>query len=193
MTETVRLSLDWAPGAALVTFDRPETLNAVGAAMLDDLERALARLEENEESRVVVLTGAGRAFVGGGDIAHMAALSLHEGERFVYRGQALLRRIERLPKVTIAALATTASSTTVAPAEPRSPRPACRRSGRHTQRGRLRIIAAVQDPVVVRRILAHRSRSRFPRVSRPGPARAGGPVLARALRPLIDCAPPTGA
>ena len=104
MTDTVRLIPDWAPRTALLTFDRPEALNAVNDAVLDDLEAALARLESDTEGRVVVLTGAGRAFVGGGDIAHMAALTPDEGERFVYRGQRLLRRLDRLPMVTIAAI-----------------------------------------------------------------------------------------
>lgn len=104
MTDTVRLTPDWAPRTALLTFDRPEALNAVNDAVLDDLEAALARLESDTEGRAVVLTGAGRAFVGGGDIAHMAALTPDEGERFVYRGQRLLRRLDRLPLVTIAAI-----------------------------------------------------------------------------------------
>ena len=104
MTATVRLDLDWAPSAALLTFDRPEALNAVNAAVLDDLERAVDRLAGTDAVRVVVLTGAGRAFVGGGDIAHMGALTPDEGERFVYRGQALLRRLERLRQVSIAAV-----------------------------------------------------------------------------------------
>jgi len=104
MTATVRLDLDWAPSAALLTFDRPEALNAVNAAVLDDLERAVDTLAGTDAVRVVVLTGAGRAFVGGGDIAHMGALTPDEGERFVYRGQALLRRLERLRQVSIAAI-----------------------------------------------------------------------------------------
>ncbi|MEK8035661.1 MAG: enoyl-CoA hydratase-related protein [candidate division NC10 bacterium] len=100
----MRLDLDWAPSAALLTFDRPEALNAVNAAVLDDLERAVDGLAGTDAVRVVVLTGAGRAFVGGGDIAHMGALTPDEGERFVYRGQALLRRLERLRQVSIAAV-----------------------------------------------------------------------------------------
>ncbi len=104
MTDTVRLTPDWAQRTALLTFDRPEALNAVNDAVLDDLEAALARLESDTEGRTVVLTGAGRAFVGGGDIGHMAALTPDEGERFVYRGQRLLRRLDRLPLVTIAAI-----------------------------------------------------------------------------------------
>lgn len=104
MGDSVLLTSRWAPGAELVTFNRPEVLNAVDARMLDDLEEVLATLEADAGVRVVILTGAGRAFVGGGDVAHMAALSLDEGERFVYRGQALLRRLERLPQVTVAAI-----------------------------------------------------------------------------------------
>jgi enoyl-CoA hydratase/carnithine racemase len=54
---------------------------------------------------VVVLTGRGdRAFIAGGDIGHMAGLEPSEGERWVYRGQRVLRRLERLPQVTIAAI-----------------------------------------------------------------------------------------
>jgi enoyl-CoA hydratase len=101
---TVRLDPGWAPSTALVTFDRAGALNAVDAAMLDALERVLESLERDDTLRVVVLTGAGPAFVGGGDIAHMAAISPDEGERFVYGGQALLRRLERLPMVSIAAI-----------------------------------------------------------------------------------------
>ena len=104
MTATVRLDLDWAPAAALLTFDRPEALNAVNGAVLGDLERAVDTLAGADAVRVVVLTGAGRAFVGGGDIAHMGALTPDEGERFVYRGQALLRRLERLHQVSISAV-----------------------------------------------------------------------------------------
>jgi enoyl-CoA hydratase len=100
----ITLEPGWAPATALMTFSRPEALNAVNAAVLDDFARALDGLEADGDLRVVVLTGAGRAFVGGGDIPHMAALAADAGERFVYRGQALLRRLERLPAVSIAAI-----------------------------------------------------------------------------------------
>jgi enoyl-CoA hydratase len=102
--DSVLLTSGWAPGTALVTFNRPEALNAVDAGMLEDLGEVLARLEEDSDAHIVVLTGSGRAFVGGGDIGHMAGLSPDEGERFVYLGQRLLRRLERLSKVTVAAI-----------------------------------------------------------------------------------------
>ncbi len=88
----------------IVTFSRPEALNAVNEEVLTEFEELLAGLERDPEVRVVVLTGEGKAFVAGGDIAHMRGLTPAEGERFVYRGQRLLRRLERLPQVTIAAI-----------------------------------------------------------------------------------------
>ena len=59
---TVHLAPAWAPGAALVTFDRPDALNAVDARVLADLEAVVARLEADDETAVVVLTGAGKGF-----------------------------------------------------------------------------------------------------------------------------------
>jgi len=90
---------------ATVTIDRPEKLNAIDNRVLDELERAFDELERDGGIRVVILTGAGeKAFVAGGDIEHMRNLSLLEGERFVYRGHAVLSRIENSAMVVIAAV-----------------------------------------------------------------------------------------
>lgn len=105
MGSTVVLEPDGELRVARVTFDRPDALNAVNDEVLGDLETVVGRLEADAETAVVVLTGRGdRAFIAGGDIGHMARLTPSEGERWVYRGQRLLRRLERLPQVTIAAI-----------------------------------------------------------------------------------------
>lgn len=105
MASTVMLEADQDPGVALVTFNRPEALNAVNDQVLGELESVLTTLEADRQTRVVILTGhRTKAFVAGGDIAHMARLSPTEGERFVYRGHQALRRLERLRQVTIAAI-----------------------------------------------------------------------------------------
>lgn len=105
MGRTVILEPDGEPRVARVTFDRPEALNAVNEEVLADLEEAVGRLEADGETAVVIVTGRGdRAFVAGGDIVHMAGLGPTDGERWVYRGQRVLRRLERLPQVTIAAI-----------------------------------------------------------------------------------------
>jgi enoyl-CoA hydratase len=59
--------------ASLLTFNRPEKLNAISSAMLAGLERELDAAERDDEVRTVILTGAGdRAFVAGADIGEYA-------------------------------------------------------------------------------------------------------------------------
>jgi len=54
-----------------VTLNRPERLNALGAGMREQLHQALLDMQENPDVRVIVLTGAGRAFCSGGDVKEM--------------------------------------------------------------------------------------------------------------------------
>src|SRR5437763_1847667 len=67
-------------GPALVlTFNRPEKLNAISTAMLRELERGLDDAERDGTVRAVILTGAGdRAFVAGADIGEYAG-GEHDG------------------------------------------------------------------------------------------------------------------
>ena len=55
-------------GVALVTLDRPASLNAMNAALIADLSAAFATLKDDRTCRVIVLTGAGRAFCAGLDL-----------------------------------------------------------------------------------------------------------------------------
>ncbi len=90
---------------AIVTIDRPKVLNALSIATLDELEAALDDLAADDEIRVIVLTGAGeKAFVAGADITEIQPLDVAGGEDFSRRGQALFRKLEQLPKPTIAAV-----------------------------------------------------------------------------------------
>jgi enoyl-CoA hydratase/carnithine racemase len=54
---------------AIITMNRPERLNAVGLAMREDILRAMHAADEDDEVRCMILTGSGRAFSSGGDIA----------------------------------------------------------------------------------------------------------------------------
>jgi len=71
---------------ALVTLDRPATLNALSFDLLDDLLTALEALDADPACRAIVITGAGeRAFAAGADIRELApqtSASLAEGGRF---------------------------------------------------------------------------------------------------------------
>jgi 2-(1,2-epoxy-1,2-dihydrophenyl)acetyl-CoA isomerase len=65
--QLVRVAI--ADGIAAVTLDRPERLNALDHAVAAQLAAALDRIERDPSVKVVTLTGAGRAFMAGGDLA----------------------------------------------------------------------------------------------------------------------------
>jgi enoyl-CoA hydratase/carnithine racemase len=96
--KTVRVRLDPVrPGfpelVALMTVDSPPA-NAIGRAVLDDLERAVDALAGEPHLRAVVLTGAGPMFVAGADIRQLRAFARAEDvEAFAARVQRLLVRI----------------------------------------------------------------------------------------------------
>ena len=73
-------------GVALVTIDRPETLNALSFDLLDALAAELESLDADPATRAIVITGAGsRAFASGVDIRELApqtSASLRDGGRF---------------------------------------------------------------------------------------------------------------
>jgi enoyl-CoA hydratase len=89
---------------ALLTVNRPAQLNALNADVIEALDRAVAELESASDVRAVVLTGAGRAFVAGADIAAMRSLSALDAERFAARGQGVFDRLSALPMPVIAAV-----------------------------------------------------------------------------------------
>jgi enoyl-CoA hydratase/carnithine racemase len=104
---TVKLELDDV--IATITIDRPEKLNALDYATIDELRLVLDRLHLDDGVRAVVLTGAGdRAFSAGADIPALAG-SIGGGVQralleVVERGQGLTRRIETFPKPIIVAV-----------------------------------------------------------------------------------------
>jgi len=57
-----------------ITLNRPEKLNAFSGSMREDLLAALRAAAEDENCRVVIITGAGRAFCAGGDVEYMSGL-----------------------------------------------------------------------------------------------------------------------
>ena len=70
-TSYTTIRLDCNGAIATLTIDRPESLNALSRKVLEELEQALHEVASNTEIRVLLLTGEGRAFVAGADIAEM--------------------------------------------------------------------------------------------------------------------------
>ncbi len=89
---------------AVLTIDRQEALNALNTQVLCDLEAAIAQVEESKDVRAVVLTGAGRSFVAGADIAEMKEFSSVDGKRFGVHGGGVFLRLENLAVPVIAAV-----------------------------------------------------------------------------------------
>lgn len=92
-------------GAALLTINRPRTLNALDLLTLASLEAAVNRADADPAVKAIVFTGSGKAFVAGGDIADLdsrqgLAHYLEFGERI----HEVFSAIEALDKPTIAAI-----------------------------------------------------------------------------------------
>ena len=89
---------------ATVTINRPEALNALNSAVLSELDAAIDVLSRDDEVYVVILTGAGRSFVAGADIAEMRGFTAVEGKRFGVRGGGVFLKLEQMEKPVIAAV-----------------------------------------------------------------------------------------
>jgi len=95
-------------GAAWITLNRPDRLNAFAGTMRDDLRGAVDRAAESPDVRVVVITGAGRAFCAGADVEVMQdLLARGDGatfEGYVDAGSRAVRAIRACRKPVIAAV-----------------------------------------------------------------------------------------
>ncbi len=81
------VEIDDGDGVRLIRWNRPEALNAFNDEVWDSTRDALAAAQAHPELRCVVLTGTGRAFSAGQDLAEMAAPVEHDdGELHGYRG-----------------------------------------------------------------------------------------------------------
>ncbi len=88
----------------ILTVSRPEALNALNSEALTELAARAAEVRADEDIRVLIVTGEGKAFVAGADIAEMKDLDAEAGRAFGLKGQAALSAIEALPIPVIAAV-----------------------------------------------------------------------------------------
>jgi enoyl-CoA hydratase len=90
---------------ALLKFNRPKALNALNSATLDDLIGAVNEISDNDEIRVVIVTGEGnKAFVAGADIAEMQPMNPLQSLRFSQKGHLAISLLEKMNKPVIAAV-----------------------------------------------------------------------------------------
>src|SRR6185295_15266315 len=97
-----------AEGIVTITLNRPEKLNAFIGHMRRDLAEALEHAGADRGVRVVIITGAGRAFCAGGDIAFMGELmqrrDAEEFSRILGAGRRVILAIRQMTKPVIAAV-----------------------------------------------------------------------------------------
>jgi enoyl-CoA hydratase len=102
------LDVEYLRHLVMVKLNRPEKLNAISTEMHREIQQLCSYLREDAEARVVILTGAGRAFSAGADISEVLT-SLRQMDPVAARlrgqiGSRTSAAIEDLPQVTIAAV-----------------------------------------------------------------------------------------
>ena len=88
----------------ILTVNRPQALNALNQEVMDTLHEIMGELSMDDELRAVVLTGSGKAFVAGADIAAMQDLPPIAAEGFAASGQDMGETMNRLQVPIIAAV-----------------------------------------------------------------------------------------
>ncbi len=92
-------------GIATLTFNRPKALNALNGDLLDEMADALDKIEEDEDIRVLVLTGSGdKSFVAGADITQLATFNPLQAKLFAKKGIRTIGRLQNLAIPVIAAV-----------------------------------------------------------------------------------------
>ncbi|MGI6002181.1 MAG: enoyl-CoA hydratase-related protein [Lachnospiraceae bacterium] len=89
---------------ATIKLNRPKQLNALSTEVLLDVEAALNEVEADDEVRVVIVTGEGRAFAAGADIAAMKDYDQLAGFDYCATGHKVYRHMEKINKPFIAAV-----------------------------------------------------------------------------------------
>ena len=74
-------------GIALVTISRPQAMNALNTRFFNEMDQLVTELSENKDVKAMVITGEGKAFVAGADIAEMVDKNGEEGTAFSKLGQ----------------------------------------------------------------------------------------------------------
>ena len=90
---------------ATITFNRPDVLNALNAALLEEFSQALDEIAAEQTIRVLILTGSGeKAFVAGADIKELATFTTLSGKLFSQKGHDIINKLQQLPIPVVAAV-----------------------------------------------------------------------------------------
>ncbi len=91
-------------GILLVTISRPKAMNALNTRFFNEMDDLIEKVSKDSSIKVMVITGEGKAFVAGADIAEMVNKNKEEGSAFSRLGQNTFRNLEKLDIPVIAAV-----------------------------------------------------------------------------------------
>ena len=89
---------------ATLAFNRPDVLNALNSDVIKEINSVLDEVIQNEDTYVLVITGNGKAFIAGADIAEMSSMTPTEARMFAELGLNTFRKLELMEKPVIAAV-----------------------------------------------------------------------------------------
>jgi enoyl-CoA hydratase len=98
------IKVDMKDNILLVVMNRPKAMNALNNRTLDELTQIMDSVKRDRRILGVIITGEGKAFVAGADIAQMRDYKAEEGRDYAEAAQAVFNRIEDLGKPVIAAV-----------------------------------------------------------------------------------------
>jgi enoyl-CoA hydratase len=98
------LKMEVADAVATVTISRPQAMNALNSRFFQEMDALVVEIGGRTDIKAVVITGDGKAFVAGADIAEMVSKSPDEARTFSRLGQRTFRSLELLEKPVIAAV-----------------------------------------------------------------------------------------
>ncbi|HAT56882.1 MAG TPA: crotonase [Veillonellaceae bacterium] len=99
------LSVTYQNGTAVVTIQRPASMNALNQALMKELQCCFTGFHEDQTVKVIILTGAGnKAFIAGADIKEMSEMDVESGRQWAVRGEKVAGLIESCPQPVIAAV-----------------------------------------------------------------------------------------
>lgn len=98
------LNVEFSNNIAIVKINRPEALNALNTRFFQEMDDVVSNIANKPEIKVMIITGEGKAFVAGADIAEMVDKNPEEGSEFSRIGQNTFRSLEKLEIPVIAAI-----------------------------------------------------------------------------------------
>jgi enoyl-CoA hydratase len=102
--EFKNIILEIKDDVGIVKMNRPDAMNALNSQTLKELKEAISQLKDDDAVRVIIITGEGKAFVAGADIAEMKDMTAEQAEEFSRTGQKVFDRIAKIKKPVIAAV-----------------------------------------------------------------------------------------